>query len=102
MTLTDEVRNETQRGVVLRILLEWQMEWVPYPDLRGQFHGVTGEWLPEETMKFHVNYLAENGYAEKRLLRAGLANFEMTVVRATPKAVDLAEKRLAPDPGIAL
>ena len=101
-TLADDVRNESQRGLLVRILTEWQMEWLPFTELRIQAMRRAGYPLTESQVQYHLNYLAHNGYAEVKQLRAGRAEIELTAVRATPKAVDLLEGRIAPDPAIGL
>jgi hypothetical protein len=101
-SLTEDVRNESQRGLLLRILADWQMEWMPFSELRLQAMRRAGYPVEESRVRYHLNYLIQNGYAELKHLRAGRADIELTAVRATPKAVDLVEGRIAPDPAIGL
>ena len=49
-----------------------------------------------------ADVLSRAGYVETKQLRAARAGLEMTAVRATPKAVDLVDGRIADDPGVAL
>lgn len=101
-TLANDVRNESQRGLLIRILADWQMEWIPFTELRIQAMRRAGYALTESQVQFHLSYLTQNGYAEVKQLRAGRADIELTAVRATPKAVDMLEGRSAPDPAIGL
>ncbi len=100
-SLTKEIQHESQRGLILSILVDWQLEWMPFNELRVQMMRRTGAPVSDEQVKFHLNYLTQNQYAEIKQLRAGRAEIELTAVRATAKALDLKEGRLAPDPGIA-
>jgi hypothetical protein len=97
-----QIRQEAQRGLMVRILVEWQLEWMPSSELRLQFLRRAGYSVSDEELQFHLNYLARTGYVETRQLRAARAGLEMTTVRATPKAVDLADGRIPEDPGVAL
>ena len=101
-TLTSEVRHEAERGVMVRILVDWNLEWMPFHELRMQMMGRLGYRLADDQIRFQLNYLLQGGYAETKHLRAGRADLELTTVRGTSKAVDLLEGRLAPDPGIGL
>ena len=100
-SLIDEIRHESQRGLILSILVDWQMEWMPLRELRAQMMRRLGDEVEESQVKFHLRYLEQNGYAEMKQLRAGRAEFDLTTVRATPRAVDLKEGRIAPDAGVA-
>jgi hypothetical protein len=100
--LSKQVQEEAQRGLIVRILVEWQLEWMPFGELRFQVLRRSGYPLADEEMQFHLNYLSRGGYIETRQLRAARAGLEMTAVRATPKAVDLAEGRIPEDLGVAL
>ncbi len=101
-TLSKQVRTEAQRGLLLRILVEWQMEWMPSGELGLQFLRRAGYALAERDLEFHLNYLRSAGYVETKELRAARAGLEMTTVRATTKAVDLVEGRAAEDAGVGL
>ncbi|HEV2177372.1 MAG TPA: hypothetical protein VGW33_09245 [Terriglobia bacterium] len=101
-SLMNDVQHEAQRGLMLRILVDWHLEWMPFNELRVQMMRRTGDTVTDERLKFHLAYLTQNQYAETKQLRAGRAEIELTAVRGTPKAVDLLEGRLAPDAGIAL
>ena len=101
-TLTSDVKHEAERGMMVKILVDFNLEWMPFHELRMQLMGRLGYRLPDDQIRFQLNYLLKGGYAETRLLRAGRADLELTTVRGTAKAVDLLEGRLAPDPGIGL
>ncbi len=100
--LSKDIQQEAQRGQIVRILVEWHLEWMPFTELRLQLLRRSGYYVSDEDLQFHVNYLARTGYVEMKLLRAARAGIEMTAVRATPKAVDLIDGRLAEDPGVGL
>jgi len=85
---------------MLRILVDWGLEWMPYHELRVQLANRLGYRIPDSELKFQLNYLAQGGYAETKQLRAGRSDIELLAVRGTTKAVDLIEGRVAPDPGI--
>jgi hypothetical protein len=99
-TTTNDINNEAERGLILKILAEWNLEWMPFFELGVQMRRRLGYPLQESQVQFHLNYLVQAGYAETKLLRAGRADLELTVVRGTAKAVDLREGRLAPDTGV--
>jgi hypothetical protein len=100
-SLTRQVREEAQRGLIVQILVDWRLEWMPFGELRLQFLRRTGYPVSDEELQFHLNYLSRAGYVETKQLRAARAGLEMTAVRATPKAVDLVDGRIAEDPGVA-
>ena len=100
--LTDEVKNEAERGLMVKILVDWNLEWIPFHELRMQSTRRLGYRPSDGSMQLHLNYLCQGGYAESKLLRAGRTDLELTAVRATAKAVDLLEGRSAPDAGIGL
>ncbi len=100
--LSKRIQEEAQRGLIARILVEWQMNWMPFGELRVQMLRRSGYPMTDEALEFHLNYLSRAGYIETKLLRAARAGLELTAVRATPKAVDLVDGRIADDPGVAL
>ncbi|MGE5325549.1 MAG: hypothetical protein ACM3NO_00810 [Deltaproteobacteria bacterium] len=100
--LSQQVQQEAQRGQMVRILVEWRLEWMPFTELRLQILRRAGYALSDDDLQFHLNYLSRAGYVETKQLRAARAGLEMTAVRATPKAVDLVEGRIAEDPGVGL
>ncbi len=102
MALIHEVQNESQRGLILSILVDWKLEWMPFSELRVQILRRSGYALTDKELQFHLNYLAARDYIESRRLRAGRADLELTTVRATAKGLDLREGRIEPDPGVAL
>ncbi len=101
-TLSKQVQQEAQRGLIVRILVEWQLEWMPFGELRLQLLRRTGYPVSDEELQFQINYLSRTGYVETKQLRAVRAGLEMTTVRAAPKAVDLVDGRIPEDPGVAL
>ena len=96
------IKQEAERGSIVQILVEWQMEWMPVGELRLHWLRRAGYPLSEDEMQFHLNYLAEKGYVETKHLRAVRAGLELTAVRATAKGVDLAEGRIAEHAGVGL
>lgn len=100
--LSQQIQKEAQRGLIVQILIERRLEWVPFAELRLQFLRRAGYAPADEDLQFHLNYLSKSGYIETRQLRAARAGLELTAVRATPKAVDLAEGRISEDAGVAL
>jgi hypothetical protein len=100
--LSKQVQQEAQRGLIVRILVEWRLEWMPFGELRLQVLRRAGYPLADEELQFHLNYLARSGYVETKQLRAARAGLEMTAVRAVPKAVDLVEGRIPEDAAVAL
>jgi hypothetical protein len=95
-----DVSHEFERGVMVRLLVNWGLEWMPFQELRVQTMARLGYTMGDSEAKFHLNYLSQAGYTESKTLRAGRVDFELSVVRATAKAVDLVEGRTA-DPGVA-
>jgi hypothetical protein len=100
--LSKQIQQEAQRGLIVRILVEWRLEWMPFGELRLHLLRRTGDPVADEALQFHLNYLARAGYVETKQLRAARAGLEMTAVRGTPKAVDLVDGRIAEDPGVGL
>jgi hypothetical protein len=101
-SLTEDVKHEAERGVMVRVLVGWSLEWMPFHELRAQLSTRLGYRMAESEFKFQLNYLVQGGYAETKQLRAGRADIELLAIRATVKAVDLLEGRVPPDTGIAL
>ncbi len=101
-SVSKQVRHEAQRGLIVRVLVEWRLEWMPFGELRLQLLRRTGTRVDDEELQGHLNYLTQAGYAETKRLRAALAELELTAVRGTAKAVDLVEGRLPPDPALGL
>ena len=100
--LSKDIQQEAQRGQMVRILVERRLEWMPFTELRLQILRRAGYAIADDDLQFHLNYLSRGGYVETRQLRAARAGLEMTAVRATPKAVDLVDGRIAEDPGVGL
>jgi hypothetical protein len=99
-SLTTDVRHEAERGVMVKILVDWDLEWMPYHELRMQLATRLGYRPPENQLKSQLNYLVQAGYAETKTLRAGRTDIELLAIRATVKAVDLLEGRTTQDTGI--
>jgi len=98
--ITKDIAHEFERGVIVKLLVNWGLEWMPFYELRVQTMNRLGYTLSEQDVRFQLNYLTQAGYTESKTLRAGRADLELAVVRATAKAVDLLEGRAA-DPGVA-
>jgi len=98
--LHEDIRHETERGVLLLVLILADLDWMPVKALQKQMVG-QGYLLSLEDLKFHLNYCEQGGYVERRSLRAGRTDLELETVRATKRAVDLQDGRIAADPGIA-
>jgi len=99
--LTDDVRHEVQRGVILMILTQRELEWVPFSELKVQMARGQGYPLTDPELWFHLRYLAGRGYLETRSTRPGRQDLSLMQVRATSKAVDLLDGRIESDPGVA-
>jgi hypothetical protein len=101
--LTDDIRHESQRGVILMILVRRGMGWVPFGELKQQLLRGQGYPLTDEELRFQLLYLADpaRGYIEVKPLRFGPQVPEQLRVRATAKAVDLIDGRIPPDQGVA-
>jgi len=103
MELTRQIRDEILRGVILSILIKHRLDWVAFTSLRIQVQRGQGYPIEESELKFHLAYLGDpsRGYIESKPLRAGRTAAESSSVRATAKAVDLRDGRIAADPGVA-
>jgi len=101
-SLSSDVKHESERGELLKVLVDWGLDWMPFYELRTQFQSRTDRRLTDDELKFQLNYLEQRGYTERKLLRAGLADLQLLVVRATSKAADLVSQVIPPDPGVAL
>jgi hypothetical protein len=102
--LIDDIRHETQRGVIVMILVRRNLEWVPFGELKQQMLRGQGYPLTDEEMRFQLLYLADaaRAYIEMKPLRLGRAEeLQHFQVRATSKAVDLLDGRIPADPGVA-
>ncbi len=44
-SLTKQIQLEAQRGVILRVLIDWQLEWIPFNELRLHVMRRTGHPL---------------------------------------------------------
>ena len=102
--LTDDIRHETQRGVILMILVRRGLDWVPFGELKQQLLRGQGYPFTDEELSFQLLYLADpaRSYVELKPLRLGHPpRPEQLQVRATAKAVDLIDGRIPPDRGVA-
>jgi len=99
-SLSENIKHEAERGVMVRILVDWGLEWMPYHELRMQLATRLGYRMSESELKFQINYLVQGGYIESKQLRAGRADIELLAIRATVKAVDLLEGHGVQDSGI--
>jgi hypothetical protein len=103
-TLADDIRHETQRGVILMILIRRNLDWVPFGELKQQLLRGQGYPLTDDELRFQLLYLADptRAYIEMKPLRLGRSQEPQQLqVRATAKAVDLIDGRILPDPGVA-
>ena len=102
-TLSREIHDEIVRGVILSVLIKHELDWVGFNTLRLQVLRGQGYPLQEGELRFHLAYLSDSAraYVESKPLRAGRAEPEYSFVRATAKAVDLSDGRIAQDPGVA-
>ena len=103
-SLADDIRHETQRGVILMILIRRSLDWVPFNELKQQLLRGQGYPLTDDELRFQLLYLADptRGYIEMKPLRLGRSQEPQQLqVRATAKAVDLIDGRILPDPGVA-
>jgi hypothetical protein len=102
-SLAREIRDEIIRGVILTVLIKQRLDWMTFGSLRVQLQRGQAFALEESELRFHLAYLGDSarGYIESKPLRAGRGATEFSLVRATAKAVDLLDGRIAPDLGIA-
>jgi hypothetical protein len=102
-SLSGEIRDEIVRGVILSILIKYQLDWVTFNSLKVQVQRGQGYAIEDAELKFHLAYLSDSarGYVELKPLRAGRTGAEYSFLRATAKAVDLRDGRIALDPGVA-
>ena len=101
--LNEDIRHESERGVILRVLIRRQLNWVPFNELKQQLLRGQGYPLTDDELRFHLAYLSDPGrlYIEIKPLRSGRQEWEHTLVRATARAVDLVDGRLPADAGVA-
>jgi len=103
--LLQDVRDEAVRGVILSVLIQHKLSWVAFSSLKREVQMGQGIPIADDDLGFQLAYLgdAARGYVEARPLRTSRANrFDYAFVRATAKAVDLRDGRIAADPGVAL
>jgi hypothetical protein len=99
--LKQEIRNETERGIILQTLVDWGLEWMPFREVKLQLLRRVGYIVEDAHVQYHLQYLERAGYAESKTLRAKHLGLELKAVRGTAKAADLVEGRSAPDPAVA-
>jgi len=101
-SLAHEIRDEIVRGVILTVLIKHRLEWITFGSLRVQVQRGQGYSLEENELRFHLAYLGDStrGYVENKSLRASRGATDFRLVRATARAVDLLDGRIAPDPGV--
>lgn len=98
---TEQVRHEVLRGLILRILVLRDLDWVSFIELKLQLVRGQGQTLrDDDSLMFQLRYLSDRGYVELKRLRAGRADIELQCIRATGRAVDYLDGRLPDDPGI--
>jgi len=98
-TLHDDIRHERERGLILEVLIKAELRPIPFRLLHSI---VVAQGFPIEAegLDFHLTYLKDTGYIEIKNLRDGRVDVQMKIVRATRKAVDLRDGRIAADVGI--
>jgi repressor of nif and glnA expression len=99
MNVSEDLRKELQRGIILQFLILMNLEFVPVREVRTQLIG-QGYAVDDKSLAFHLNYMEQKGYIERRNLRAGRSGLEVQVARATAKGADLADGRIEPDEGV--
>ena len=101
--VNEGIRGEILRGVILSILIKHHLDWVPFNSLKVQMQRGQGYPIGEGELRFHLAYLSDSArrYVELKPMRAGRTDVESSFVRATAKAVDLSDGRIARDPGVA-
>lgn len=100
--LTDDIRSEVERGLILTILAKRNLEWVPFSELSAQVARHQGYRMSDSQLWFHLRYLAGRAYLETHNPRPGRSDISLLQVRAMSKAVDLLDGRIEPDPGVAV
>ena len=100
--LAQEIRDEIIRGLIVCVLVKNGLEWMTLPSLRIQVQRGQGYPVEDHELRFHLAYLSDStrGYIESKALRAGRGSTDCSLVRATAKAVDLLDGRIAADPGV--
>lgn len=101
--LNDEVHDEILRGVILSVLIKHHLDWITFNSLKLQVQRGQGYPIGESELRFHLAYLSDSAraYVELKPSRPGHTEVESSFVRATAKAVDLSDGRIARDPGVA-
>ena len=103
---SDDHEDEIVRGVILSILIQHKLEWVPFDTLRLHLVRGQGCLLPDDRLLFHLGYLSDTtrAYVETRTAPRGHPAVRDTFafLRATAKAVDLRDGHIPADPGVIL
>jgi len=88
--------REYEREVVLRILLTRYPDELSFEELRRRLGLQLGRTVPPRSLLFHIYYLLEGGYIERRAMR------DFTFCKITKKGIDLLDRRFPRDPGVGL
>lgn len=104
--LTEDVKHERERGLIIELLIEAKLRPIPLFVLLSMMDGQgwpLGDGNPGQALNdldFQLTYLADYCLVERKNPREGKLNLEIQTVRAVGKAVDLKDGRIAPIPGI--
>lgn len=104
--LTDDIRHERERGLIIEVLIEAKLKFIPLYLLVSMMEGQDwplGEGDPAkalEDLNFQLTYLADLGLVERRNPREGKLKLDIQLVRATGKAVDVKDGRIERPTGI--
>ncbi len=101
MGLTEDILRESQRGRILQILMTVFPEAVSFSDLYASMVRQGSTIKNFQALAFHIGYLKDRGYVRLEKLRSGRADIELNLVRLTAHGVDLLDRRILPDPGVA-
>jgi hypothetical protein len=98
--MSDILRYELERGLILMLLIDAQMRPVPNFILLGMMEGQGRPLDDMKALDFHLTYLSDYGLVERKHPREGRINLDVQTVRAVGKAVDLRDGRITPVPGV--
>jgi hypothetical protein len=99
MTEIDIDRNRRHRATILRIVRRYGVEGISWPGLERIFR-VAGRFEAMNTLEENVQYLADKNYLKKQLLRDEASDVERWMLYITPRAIDLLDGTIDPDPGV--
>lgn len=98
-------QHEIDRGRILQILSVRYPDAVSFADLKIHMvrQGCTVETgrSGDRRLAFHLGYLQDRGYVALERLRAGVPDFELQTARLTARGLDLLDRRVVADPGVA-